>query len=233
MPQSRISELSRSVSFPQSYSLFLDSANVCFKALNVCFNSQAVVYPSTGSSQNLYNSDSNEFNHVSYASTPRTVNSRSLSSSPYIKPGAKYGIYPFPPPPPSLGNQRTSDRSGHAEHNSPKLIDFDEEDETSSDALYKTIRKRGPSFPLQPGTLRAVRLVNIPEGTTYADIAAVIRGGMVYEFYITHGRSSRSTATITFVGVASAQAYFNHVHNNGLYINNKRVGICSKAFHSS
>ncbi|EHK47321.1 hypothetical protein TRIATDRAFT_8597, partial [Trichoderma atroviride IMI 206040] len=69
---------------------------------------------------------------------------------------------------------------------------------------------------------RSVRLVNLPEKTTYGDIAGLIRGGSVYEFYITNGAA---TATITFVEVASAEAYFAHVRNNGLFLKNKRIGI--------
>ncbi|PTB34806.1 hypothetical protein M441DRAFT_74791 [Trichoderma asperellum CBS 433.97] len=79
-----------------------------------------------------------------------------------------------------------------------------------------------PDFPRTPEQLRSVRLVNLPDGTTYSDIADVIRGGLVYEFYITHGAA---TATITFVEAASAEVYFAHVRNNGLFLKNKRVGI--------
>lgn len=76
--------------------------------------------------------------------------------------------------------------------------------------------------------LRSVRLVNLPEGTNYGDIAAILRGGLVYEFYITHGAA---TATITFVEAASAEAYFGHVRSNGLFLKNKRVSTSSKTFH--
>lgn len=82
-------------------------------------------------------------------------------------------------------------------------------------------------FSRAPEQLRSVRLVNLPEGTTYGEIAGLIRGGLVYEFYITHGAA---TATITFVEAASAEAYFAHVRNNGLFLKNKRVSLCPRPF---
>ncbi|KAM0259437.1 hypothetical protein ACHAQJ_003331 [Trichoderma viride] len=195
------------------------------EALNACVDSQTTAYPNTNPSQNPHNSDSNYFDSVSYASTPRTFNSLSFPSSPYMDSGAQFGVYPLPPPPhPSafLDNQRTDDDMAYTRHNSLKAFDSDEEDEIPSDALYKSIRRSRPSLCQQSAALRAVRLVGIPDGATYADVAAIIRGGLVYEFYITH---IRSTATITFVEVAAAKAYFNYVQNKGIYVNNKRLGI--------
>ncbi|KAL7894013.1 hypothetical protein HDV63DRAFT_162684 [Trichoderma sp. SZMC 28014] len=192
------------------------------EALNACLNSQAVAYPNASPDQDLYadESNANEADSLSYTSTPRTFNCRSFTSSPYIDPGAQLGIYPFPPP--RQGNQPANDGFNYAEFSPPRIYGVDDEQETSSGSPERAMSIPKPGFSRAPEQLRSVRLVNLPEGTTYGDIAGLVRGGLVYEFYITHGAA---TATITFVEVASAEAYFAHVRNNGLFLKNKRIGI--------
>ncbi|KAL6895016.1 hypothetical protein GGI43DRAFT_125531 [Trichoderma evansii] len=195
------------------------------EALNACLSSQVVAYPSVSPGQDLYATDlnANDFDSASYASTPRTFHCRSFSSSPYIDPGAQLGIYPFPPPrhlPSHQGSQTANDELSYSELGSPNIYGVDDEHEISSESLDRAMPK--PDFSRALEQLRSVRLVNLPEGTTHSDIAGVIRGGLVYEFYITHGAA---TATITFIEAASAEAYFGHVRNNGLFLKNKRIGV--------
>ncbi|GFP59305.1 negative regulator of differentiation 1 [Trichoderma asperellum] len=192
------------------------------ETLNACLSSQAVAYPNPSQGQDPYaiESNANDFDSISYASTPRTVNCRSFTSSPYIDPGAKLGIYPFPPPP--QGNQTVNDGINYGEISSPKIYGVDDEHEASSEPPDRAMSIPKPDFPRAPEQLRSVRLINLPEGTTYSDIAGVIRGGLVYEFYITTGAA---TATVTFVEAASAEVYFAHVRNNGLFLKNKKIGI--------
>ncbi|KAL7917910.1 hypothetical protein ACQKWADRAFT_331293 [Trichoderma austrokoningii] len=190
------------------------------EALNVCLNSQTVTYPSTSPDQYLYATESNandEDDSLSYTSTPRTLNCRSFTSSPYIDP-ARLGIYPLPPP--RQSNQSANGGSTYAGFSPPRIYDIDDEHETSSGSFDRAVSIPKPSFARASEQWRSVRLVNLPEGTTYSDIAGAVRGGLVYEFYINH-----DTATITFVEAAAAEAYFAHVRSNGLFLKNKRMGI--------
>lgn len=195
-------------------------SNLFQQALNACLSSQTVAYPNITPDQDLYATDpnANESDSLSYTSTSHTFNCRSFTSSPYIDPGAQLGIYPFPPP--RQGNQPANDGLGSGELSSPRIYGIDDEHETSNESPERAMSMPKPGFSPAPEQLRSVRLVNLPEKTTYGDIAGLIRGGLVYEFYITHGAA---TATITFVEVASAEAYFAHVRSNGLFLKNKRV----------
>ncbi|PTB48858.1 hypothetical protein M431DRAFT_500784 [Trichoderma harzianum CBS 226.95] len=71
-------------------------------------------------------------------------------------------------------------------------------------------------------SFRSVQLLNIPEEATYADIAAVVRGGILFEISLMR-RSS--TAVITFAETRDAEAYYTHVRNNYLYIKNRKIDI--------
>ncbi|KAK1240218.1 hypothetical protein MKX08_007660 [Trichoderma sp. CBMAI-0020] len=192
------------------------------EALNACLSSQTVAYPSIIPDQDFYadSSNANEADSLSYTSTPRTFNCRSFTSSPYIDLGAQLGIYPFPPP--RQGNQPANSGLNYAELSPHKIYGVDHEHEISSGSPERAMSMPKPGFSPAPEQLRSVRLFNLPEKTTYGDIAGLIRGGLVYEFYITHGAA---TATITFVEVASAEAYFAHVRNKDLFLKNRRIGI--------
>jgi len=67
---------------------------------------------------------------------------------------------------------------------------------------------------------RSVLLVNLPEGVTHADIANVVRGGMVLDIYL---RTQSRTASISFLEEADAREYLGHVKRHDLYIRGKRV----------
>ncbi|EHK21293.1 uncharacterized protein TRIVIDRAFT_128228, partial [Trichoderma virens Gv29-8] len=76
-------------------------------------------------------------------------------------------------------------------------------------------------------SFRSVQLLNIPEDATYADITAVVRGGILFDISIMR-RSS--TATVTFAESSAAEAYYVHVRNNCLYIKNKKASQASDRF---
>lgn len=102
---------------------------------------------------------------------------------------------------------------------------MDDEDEVAGTTLDHAMS----SLDLfQEPALRSVQLFNIPEQATYADIAAVVRGGILFELTIMR-RSS--TAIVTFAEIASAEAYYAHVRDNDLYIKNKRVSTLPKPTH--
>lgn len=69
---------------------------------------------------------------------------------------------------------------------------------------------------------RSIQLVNLPESTTYADITSVIRGGMLLDIHL---KARDRIASLSFVHAADANAIFQHVRRNDLYIKNKRVSL--------
>lgn len=66
---------------------------------------------------------------------------------------------------------------------------------------------------------RTVLLANLAEGTTHAEIADVVRGGMLLDIYL---RTDR-TASVSFLQEAAAQDFFRYVKRHDLYIRGKRV----------
>jgi hypothetical protein len=73
---------------------------------------------------------------------------------------------------------------------------------------------------------RTVQLMNLPEGTTHADITAVVRGGILLDIFVrTHDRS----ATVSFLNAMDARAFFDHVRRNDLYSRSKRVCFSLRA----
>ncbi|KAK4193589.1 hypothetical protein QBC35DRAFT_445930 [Podospora australis] len=69
---------------------------------------------------------------------------------------------------------------------------------------------------------RSVQIVNLPEGTTYADVVNAIRGGQVLDVFL---RSKERCASVAFVHPAHARNFMDHARRNDLYINNKRVNV--------
>lgn len=67
---------------------------------------------------------------------------------------------------------------------------------------------------------RTIQLSNLPEATTHAEIAGVIRGGMLLDIYL---RSNDRVAAISFLEEEHAKAFFHYVKRNDLYIRGKRV----------
>ncbi|UKZ78195.1 hypothetical protein TrVFT333_005930 [Trichoderma virens FT-333] len=154
------------------------------QALNACLSSQQAQYPSTVLNQHVYNANAPSFEPASYSDASPDFDSSSIATSPssFISHGARLGIYPFPPPRSLSGSQReaTFDMLDHS---------------LSSFNLFEE-----PSF-------RSVQLLNIPEDATYADITAVVRGGILFDISIMR-RSSTATIDIR------RSERFQHLHEH-------------------
>lgn len=72
---------------------------------------------------------------------------------------------------------------------------------------------------------RSVLLLNVPDGVTHADVAAVIRGGPVLEIFL---RSKDNTATVSFLHEADACAFIENCRAAGLYIKDRKVSAFVK-----
>ncbi|KAK0711566.1 hypothetical protein B0H67DRAFT_602335 [Lasiosphaeris hirsuta] len=69
---------------------------------------------------------------------------------------------------------------------------------------------------------RTVQLSNLPEGCIHADIANVVRGGMLLDIFL---RAHERSGTVSFLHAVEARRFFDHVRKHDLYIKNKRVDI--------
>ena len=67
---------------------------------------------------------------------------------------------------------------------------------------------------------RTIQLSNLPEAATHAEVANVIKGGMLLDIYL---RSNDRVAAISFLEEERAKAFFHYVKRNDLYIRGKRV----------
>ncbi|EGU73438.1 hypothetical protein HZS61_017519 [Fusarium oxysporum f. sp. conglutinans] len=67
---------------------------------------------------------------------------------------------------------------------------------------------------------RSVLLLNVPDGITHGDVAAVIRGGPVLEIFL---RSKDNTATVSFLHEADACAFIENCRTAGLYIKDRKI----------
>ncbi|EWG46797.1 hypothetical protein FVEG_07123 [Fusarium verticillioides 7600] len=72
---------------------------------------------------------------------------------------------------------------------------------------------------------RSVLLLNVPDGVTHGDVAAVIRGGPVLEIFL---RSKDNTATVSFLHEADACAFIENCRAAGLYIKDRKVSTFAK-----
>ncbi|KAF6842685.1 hypothetical protein CMUS01_02877 [Colletotrichum musicola] len=69
---------------------------------------------------------------------------------------------------------------------------------------------------------RTVLIANLAEGTTHADITAVVRGGQLLDIYL---RSHDRSAQVSFLCGADARKFFDYARRYDLYIKHKRVDI--------
>lgn len=69
-------------------------------------------------------------------------------------------------------------------------------------------------------TQRSIFISGLSEGTTYADISAAVKGGMLLDIHL---RTFDKVATISFLHTSSAQEFLRHSRRNDLYIRGKRV----------
>ncbi|KAK4068198.1 uncharacterized protein Triagg1_7441 [Trichoderma aggressivum f. europaeum] len=196
----------------------IDDARVV-QALSACINSQSTQCPSITPKKHVYNANASSFEP---ASPDFDTRSFTTSTSSLVAHAAQHGIYPFPPPQSLRGSWSRSDIASNVtydsfETSSVGLDDNYDDNEEASDVFDHT--SISLSLPQEP-SFRSVQLLNIPEDATYADITAVVRGGILFEVSLMR-RSS--TAVITFAETAAAEAYYTHVRNNYLYIKNRKV----------
>ncbi|KAF5624048.1 RNA binding Nrd1 [Fusarium sp. NRRL 52700] len=69
-------------------------------------------------------------------------------------------------------------------------------------------------------TQRSVLLLNVPDGITHGDVAAVIRGGPILEIFL---RSKDNTATVSFLHEIDACAFIENCRTAGLYIKDRKI----------
>ncbi|KFA75303.1 hypothetical protein S40288_00166 [Stachybotrys chartarum IBT 40288] len=81
-------------------------------------------------------------------------------------------------------------------------------------------------MPLKHGferdAMRSLSLSNLRDGTTHADITAVVRGGQILDVYI---RWKDRAASVSFIHAADAHAFFNYARRTDVYVKNKRVDV--------
>jgi hypothetical protein len=93
----------------------------------------------------------------------------------------------------------------------------DEGESGNKEPLVKPARQRYEKF-----AKRTIVLSNIPDVTTHADIANIVRGGLVLEIYLRRDPQGR-VACVSFLDAAHAYEFFQHVKRNDLHIRGKRV----------
>lgn len=94
----------------------------------------------------------------------------------------------------------------------------DEGESGNNESLVKPARQRYEKF-----AKRTIVLTNIPDVTTHADVANVVRGGLVLEIYLRWDRPNGRAACISFLEAAHAHEFFQYAKRNDVYIRGKRV----------
>ncbi|KAK0385793.1 hypothetical protein NLU13_6970 [Sarocladium strictum] len=87
-----------------------------------------------------------------------------------------------------------------------------------------------PRTPIARHAKRSLRLDNLTIATGISDIAAAIRGGQLLEIY---QRYKEKAAIVSFVHEHEAQAFYDHVRKNDLYIKSKRIEVSWNDFQKS
>ncbi|OHF00607.1 hypothetical protein CORC01_04146 [Colletotrichum orchidophilum] len=81
-------------------------------------------------------------------------------------------------------------------------------------------------LPMRPQferlTTRTISISNLAEGTTHADVVAVIRGGQLLDIFL---RGHDRTAHVSFLHGSDATAFLEHARRHDLYIRHKRVDV--------
>lgn len=90
------------------------------------------------------------------------------------------------------------------------------------DEVKQSDKQPETCLPLfQREATRTVVLFNLENGTTYADITSVIRGGFLLHIFLNF---KEHYVSLSFLHSSDAADFHNHVHHKGLYIRNKKVG---------
>jgi len=109
--------------------------------------------------------------------------------------------------------------------------DEDEDDENAASetdsplegppgANYAKLQGQRPQFERQCS--RTLQLANLADGTTHADIANAVRGGILLDIFL---RNHDRSATVSFLKSEDARKFYDHVRRHDLYIRNKRVEV--------
>ncbi|PNP43229.1 hypothetical protein THARTR1_11127 [Trichoderma harzianum] len=191
------------------------------QALNACINSQSTQCPNTAPKKHVYNANASSFEP---ASRDFDTSSITTSTSSLVAHAAQHGIYPFPPPQSLRGSRSRSDIASNLTYDSFETSSVGLDDNYDDNEAASDVFDHAPtSLNLaQEPSFRSVQLLNIPEDATYAEITAVVRGGILFEISVMR-RSS--TVVITFAETAAAEAYYTHVRNNYLYLKNRKIDI--------
>lgn len=82
-------------------------------------------------------------------------------------------------------------------------------------------QEQGQKPRIEKNGQRSILLANLAESTTYADIVAVVKGGMLLDLNMKGDRS----CAVSFLYADAARAFYGYVKRNDLYIRGKRVGF--------
>jgi hypothetical protein len=109
-------------------------------------------------------------------------------------------------------------------------VDEDDDDENGASDIESPIggppganyaKPQGQRQQFEQQCLRTIQLSHLAEGTTHADIANAVRGGMLLDIFL---RSHDRCAMVSFLKSVDAKKFYDHVRRHDLYIRNKRVG---------
>ncbi|KAH6627630.1 hypothetical protein F5144DRAFT_279734 [Chaetomium tenue] len=124
-------------------------------------------------------------------------------------------------------HNRYQDRSTWADGN----VDDDEDDENGASDTESPIegppgadyaKPQGQRQHFERQCVRTLQLSHLAEGTTHADIANAVRGGMLVDIFL---RSHDRCATVSFLRSVDAKEFYDHVRRHDLYIRNKRIEV--------
>jgi hypothetical protein len=122
-------------------------------------------------------------------------------------------------------HNRYHDRSTWADGD----VSHDEDDENDASDTESPIegppganyaKPQGQRQQFERHCARTIQLSHLAEGTTHADIANVVRGGMLLDIFL---RSHDRSAMVSFLRSEDAKKFYDHVRRHDLYIRNKRI----------
>ncbi|KAK3898773.1 hypothetical protein C8A05DRAFT_37637 [Staphylotrichum tortipilum] len=110
-------------------------------------------------------------------------------------------------------------------------VDEDEEDDNAASEAESPVETIPGANYVKPQNqrqqyerqcVRTVVLTGLADGTTHAELANAVRGGLLLDIFL---RSHERAASISFLHSADAKKFYDHVRRHDLYIRNKRVEI--------
>ncbi|KAK3296263.1 uncharacterized protein B0H64DRAFT_397775 [Chaetomium fimeti] len=107
---------------------------------------------------------------------------------------------------------------GHDEDDENGASDTESQIEDPPGANYAKPQGQRQQFERQ--CVRTIQLSHLAEGTTHADIANAVRGGMLLDIFL---RSHDRSAMVSFLRSVDAKKFYDHVRRHDLYIKNKRI----------